>query len=326
MENDNKTHPSCALLNGKRASMDYCRTFTMFRDKNLAGCVASKCPSLGRKCYLCLRDGIRPPATLVDGVCRFHGAVGALEPKEIVKVQAVALRQIFDPEVKLRQSKSAREKRIQQHGTQLSEEDCELRRREEAPRPKALAEAGTAVAGKPKATLVFFSPVPPPADLPQLTGQAGERDGTCVKQSKKSGRKIETYDSPEDLEARAERGRRALEMSDEIEEAAKAGPGSIASKARTWKITSSEASELRRLQKLSSSVKEKVAKGQLTPSAAATVAFYPRELQSVLFEALKNGTVTVGSLTHGLVRVALRQDRLREELETLGIELPEEEK
>lgn len=155
MENDDKTHP-CALLKGEGASMNYCRTFTRFPQKNLEGCCASKCRSPGRICYVCLRDSIRPPVTLVDGVCRVHGKVGGLTPEEIVKVPPAALRKFSDPEALLREQKRARRSLLEQG--RFSEGVRELNGVEKTP-PSAPQPS------KPATLPVFFTPVPTPVDL-----------------------------------------------------------------------------------------------------------------------------------------------------------------
>lgn len=135
---------------------------------------------------------------------------------------------------------------------------------------------------------------------------------------------------PQYLEARARKGQTALEMSDQIDQAAKAEYGGAASMARTLKMSESRAAQLRRLQKLHPEVKKMLEEGHLATGTATALALYSQPVQPVLVEGLKNGKVTVGSLTYGPLHDALKQDKLKqgklkERMESLGLEWPEQE-
>ena len=233
---------------------------------------------------------------------------------------APAGRKIFDPEAALREQR--RERLSLSERTPFSE-----RVRESGGAKKTLPNVSPLkpVVAKLR-TPVFFTPVSKPADLPPLTGQPSVRGSAWIERKKSKGRKIWVdVDDPENLEARAKKGRKALARSDRIDKAGRAVNGGVTAMAATLHITPSEASELRRLQKLSPRVRGMVAKGHIATSTAAVIALYPELVQAVLIEGLKDSKVTVSDLTHGVLYNALRQDKLREYLKTLGIKCPEQE-
>ena len=121
----------------------------------------------------------------------------------------------------------------------------------------------------------------------------------------------------------ARRGRRALEMSDHIARAARVLPyGGIKMIAKQLHITDGKATDLRRLQRLSTKVRTMLEEGRISVTAASVVAGYHYKLQRVLAEGLEESTIGFSDITYG-GRINSGFNTLRHRVEAAGLKWPD---